>query len=215
MSEGTEGLPPDEPLTVSAPVADAGEPALADVGARLVAGEPSAIEDAYRMLGPLVLGYLRRYVPADDVEDVAQRVFYELWRVHDRFDPRYSLRTWVVGIARKRAIDHLRRRREQVVPLDAVREVSGDDGREIAERFAWADELRAALGALPEAQREVIELAYFGEMTQTEVAERLGIPLGTVKTRTARGLQRLAGLLQNPDTETAGTALPEQTGGRS
>lgn len=186
---------------VTAAVADAGNPALADVGTRLIAGEPTAIEDAYRMLGPLVLGYLRRYVPADDVEDVCQRVFYELWRVHERFDPRYSLRTWVVGIARKRAIDHLRKRKDQVVPLDAVREVTGDDGRETAERLVWADELHSALEALPEAQREVIELAYFEGLTQTEVSETLGIPLGTVKTRTARGLQKLAGLLQDPDAQ--------------
>ncbi|MHA3703933.1 RNA polymerase sigma factor [Jatrophihabitans sp. YIM 134969] len=184
---------------MTAAVADAGNPALADVGTRLIAGEPTAVEDAYRMLGPLVLGYLRRYVPADDVEDVCQRVFYELWRVHERFDPRYSLRTWVIGIARKRAIDHLRKRRDQVVPLDAVREVTGDDGRETAERLVWADELRSALDSLPEPQRQVIELAYFEGLTQTEVAESLEIPLGTVKTRTARGLQKLAALLQDPD----------------
>jgi RNA polymerase sigma factor (sigma-70 family) len=184
---------------VTAPVADAANPALADVGTRLIAGEPTAIEDAYRLLGPLVVGYLRRFVPADDVEDVTQRVFYELWRVHDRFDPSYSLRTWVVGIARKRAIDHLRKRRDQVVPLDAVREVAGDDGRETEERLVWADELHSALEALPAAQREVIELAYFEGLTQSEVSETLGIPLGTVKTRTARGLQRLASLLQDPD----------------
>lgn len=185
--------------SVAGPVADAADPALADVGARLIAGEPTAIEDAYRMLGPLVLGYLRRYVPPDDVEDVCQRVFYELWRVHERFDRSYSLRTWVVSIARKRAIDHLRKRRDQVVPLDAVREVTGEDGRETADRLVWADELHAALAALPDAQRRVIELAYFEGLTQTEVAETLAIPLGTVKTRTARGLSRLAGLLEDPD----------------
>ena len=140
-------------------------------------------------------------MPADDVEDVCQRVFYELWRVHDRFDPAYSLRTWVVGIARKRAIDHLRKRRDHVVPLDVVREVTGDDGRETVERMVWADELHSALEALPAPQREVIELAYFEGLTQTEVSEALGIPLGTVKTRTARGLQRLAGLLQDPDAQ--------------
>lgn len=178
-------------------IADAGNAALADVGERLVAGEPTAIEDAYRLLGPLVIGYLRRYVPADDVEDVCQRVFYELWRVHDRFDPSYSLRTWVVGIARKRAIDHLRRRRDQVVALDAVREMVGDDGRETAERLVWADELRGALALLPEAQRTVIEAAYFDGLTQSEIARSSGLPLGTVKTRTARGMQRLAALLED------------------
>ena len=173
------------------------EPQLADIGLRLNRGEPTALEDAYRCLGPLVVSYLGRYVPQPDVDDVLQRVFYELWRAHERYDPDLPLRAWVLGIARKRAIDHLRRRSDVVVPLDSVREISADDGREIAERLAWADEVHGALAMLPGAQREVIELAYFGGFTQTEIAAALDIPLGTVKTRTARGLQRLAALLEN------------------
>ena len=173
------------------------EPELADIGARLNAGRPEALEEAYRALGPLVTSYLARYVPQPDIEDVLQRVFYEVWRAHGRYDPTLSLRAWVLGIARKRAIDHLRKRRDVVVPLESMREITGDDGRELAERMAWADEVRDALGALPDQQRAVIELAYFGGYTQTEVAAALDVPLGTVKTRTARGLQRLAGLLEN------------------
>lgn len=142
------------------------------------------------------MSYLGRYVPKADVEDVMQRVFYELWRVHERYDPSQSLRGWVLGIARKRAIDHLRRQRDTVVSLDSVREITGDDGREIADRMAWADEIRSALGELPGPQREVIELAYFQGYTQSEISVALDVPLGTVKTRTARGLQRLAVLLQ-------------------
>jgi RNA polymerase sigma factor (sigma-70 family) len=174
------------------------EAALGDIGERLNQGDPAALEDAYRSLGPLVMSYLGRYVPQPDVEDVMQRVFYELWRVHDRYDPNQSLRGWVLGIARKRAIDHLRKRRDVVVPLDSMREISGDDGRETADRLVWADEVRGALDSLPQLQREVIEMAYFAGCTQTEIALALEIPLGTVKTRTSRGLQRLAGLLENP-----------------
>lgn len=176
---------------------DSVESALADIGERLNRGQPEALEDAYRTLGPLVMSYLSRYVPQPDIEDVMQRVFYEVWRVHERYDPGQSLRGWVLGIARKRAIDHLRKRRDVVVPLDSMREITGDDGREIAERLVWADEVRGALNLLPELQREVIELAYFQSFTQVEIAAELEIPLGTVKTRTARGLQRLAGLLEN------------------
>ena len=174
------------------------EAALGDIGERLNQGDPAALEDAYRTLGPLVMSYLGRYVPQPDVEDVMQRVFYELWRVHERYDPNMSLRGWVLGIARKRAIDHLRKRRDVVVPLDSMREITGDDGREVAERLVWADEVRGGLDSLPPLQREVIELAYFEGYTQTEIAVALDIPLGTVKTRTSRGLQRLAGLLENP-----------------
>ena len=173
------------------------EAALVDIGERLVRGQPDAIEDCYRTLGPLVASYLSRYVPQPDIDDVMQRVFYEVWRVHDRYDPSLSLRGWVLGIARKRAIDHLRKRRDVVVDMDSMREISGDDGRETAERFGWADEVRTALAMLPDGQREAIELAYFGGYTQVEIAAALDIPLGTVKTRTSRGLQRLAGLLEN------------------
>jgi RNA polymerase sigma factor (sigma-70 family) len=173
------------------------ETALAEIGERLNRGQPEALEDAYRALGPLVMSYLSRYVPQPDIEDVMQRVFYELWRVHDRFDPEQSLRAWTLSIARKRAIDHLRKRKDVVVPIDSMREITGDDGRVTAERLVWADEVRGALDLLPDVQREVIELAYFGSYTQAEVAAALDIPLGTVKTRTARGLQRLAGLLEN------------------
>ena len=173
------------------------EAALAEIGERLNRGEPAALEDAYRTLGPLVMSYLARYLPPPDVEDVMQRVFYELWRVHERYDPGQSLRAWVLGITRKRAIDHLRKRRDVVVPLDSMREITGDDGREVAERLVWADEVRSALDLLPELQRQVIELAYFDGYTQTEIALALDIPLGTVKTRTSRGLQRMAGLLES------------------
>lgn len=174
------------------------EPVAGDVGLRLNQGDPHALEEAYRSLGPLIASYLRRYVPAPDVDDVMQRVFLEVWRVRDRFDPDKSLRAWVLAIARKRAIDHLRKRRDVVVPLDAMREIAGDDGDVIADRLAWADDVRQALGALPDLQRDVIKLAYFDGYTQSEIAAALDIPLGTVKTRTARGLQRLAGLLENP-----------------
>jgi RNA polymerase sigma-70 factor (ECF subfamily) len=186
--EGTGSGVPHEQSGVDA--------ALADIGQRLVRGEQDALEDCYRTLGPLVLSFLARYVPRSDTDDVLQRVFYEVWRVHDRFDPQRSLRAWVLGIARKRAIDHLRQQRTGVVSLDSVREIIGEDGREIAERMMWADEVRGALGQLPALQREVIELAYFQGYTQSEIATALSVPLGTVKTRTSRGLQRLAGLLE-------------------
>jgi len=169
------------------------EAALAE---RLNRGEPEALEECYRTHGPLVMSYLSRYLPQSDIEDVMQRVFYEVWRVHERYDPQQPLRAWVLGIARKRAIDQLRKRRDVVVPLDSMREITGEDGREVADRIAWADEVRTALNMLPEAQREVLDLAYYSGFTQTEIAAELNIPLGTVKTRTARGLQRLAGLLE-------------------
>jgi RNA polymerase sigma factor (sigma-70 family) len=169
--------------------------ASANLGARLAAGEEGALNDCYAALGPMVLGYLRRFVPRDEAEDVLQRVFYEVWRNHDRYDPTRSLEAWVLGITRKRAIDQLRRRHTNVVPIDELRDLAGDDGRDLAERYARASEVRGALEHLSPEQREVLALAYFGDLTQTEIAERLGVPLGTVKARTFRGLRRLADLL--------------------
>ncbi len=178
------------------------EAALDDVGARLHAGQPEALEECYRTLGPLVASYIGRYVPQPDVEDVLQRVFYEVWRVHERYDPNLSLRGWVLGIARKRAIDHLRKRRDVVVPIDSMRDITGDDGRDTAERFVWADEVRTALDALPQPQQQVIEMAYFDGYTQSEIALALDLPLGTVKTRTSRGMHRMAALLENSRNQT-------------
>ena len=169
--------------------------ASSNLGARLAAGEEGAINECYSALGPMVLGYLRRFVPRDEAEDVLQRVFYEVWRNRDRYDPARSLEAWMLGIARKRAIDQLRRRHANVVPLEELRDIAGDDGRELAERYARATEVRAALERLPAEQREALTLAYFGDLTQTQVAERLGVPLGTVKARTFRGLRRLADIL--------------------
>jgi RNA polymerase sigma factor (sigma-70 family) len=173
--------------------------ATSDLGARLAAGEEGAINECYSSLGPMVLGYLRRFVARDEAEDVLQRVFYEVSRNRDRYDPTRSLEAWVLGIARKRAIDQLRRRHAKVVPIEELREIAGDDGRELAERYARAVEVRGALERLPSEQREVLTLAYFGELSQTEIADRLELPLGTVKARTFRGLHRLADLLGTAD----------------
>jgi len=159
---------------------------------RLHEGDDRALEECYREHGPLVRAYVSRFVPRDDAEDVVQQVFFELWKSHKRFDPTRSLQGFILGIARNRAIDHLRKQRHVIVNVNELRELVGDDGRDLIERLAWASEVRRALSTLPEAQRESLELSYFGDKTQREVADQLGIPLGTVKARMARGMQRLA-----------------------
>src|SRR5215207_3321247 len=102
---------------------------MTTLGTRLAGGDSRAVEDVYGALGPRVLSYLRRLVPYDDAEDVMQRVFFEVWRSRDRFDPDRSLEAWVFAIARKRAIDHLRRPHHVTVPIDLVRDLAGADGR--------------------------------------------------------------------------------------
>ena len=157
-----------------------------------LAGEqPLATSDCYARLRPVLQSYLRHLVPADDVDDVVQASFVDLWRTRARYDPARSVEAWALTIARRRAIDYLRSRPLPAAPLGDLAEPPGDDGRDHAARLADAAELRSALSALPWPQREAIELAYYGELSQREIAERLRVPVGTIKARTARGLRRV------------------------
>jgi RNA polymerase sigma factor (sigma-70 family) len=175
---------------IEAPV----EQASINLGARLAVDRQGAIGEIYAALGTTMLSYLQRLVGRDDAEDVLQRVFYEVWRHNGRYDPSRSLAGWVLGIARNRAIDHLRRQRNTTVSLETLNDIPGEDGRELAERYARSHEVRSALIRLPE-EREVLVLAYFGGYTQSQIATYLDLPLGTVKARAFRGLRRLAKLL--------------------
>jgi RNA polymerase sigma factor (sigma-70 family) len=127
-----------------------------------------------------------------------QITFFELWRARTRYDPNRSLEGFVLGIARDRSIDHLRRRRHDVVDVDQLRNLVGEDGRELVERLAGAAEIRQALGRLPDLQREAIEMSYFEHRTQAEIAEQLDVPIGTVKARMSRGVRQLANVLEEP-----------------
>jgi RNA polymerase sigma factor (sigma-70 family) len=175
----------------------AADQAVNGLGAQLVHDRQEAIGEIYVALGATVRSYLHGLVGHDDADDILQRVFYEVWQHNRRYDPARSLTAWVFGIARKRAIDHLRRRRNIAIALHDLEDVAGEDGRELAERYARAHEVRDALNRLPDEQREVLVLAYFGQFTQSEIATHLEVPLGTVKARAFRGLRRLAQFL-NP-----------------
>jgi len=171
------------------------EQVSSDLKARLAVDRQGAIGEIYAALGTTVLSYLQRLVGRDDAEDVLQQVFYEVWRHNGRYDPSRSLAGWVLGIARNRAIDHLRRQRNTAVALDTLDDIPGEDGRELAERYARSHEVRSALIRLPVEQREVLVLAYFGGYSHSQIATSLDLPLGTVKARAFRGLRRLAKLL--------------------
>jgi len=134
-------------------------------------------------------------------EDVAQEAFLSIWRSGGRYDrARGSVRTWVLGIVHNRAIDALRR------SVVHERRRASDEG--IEERFEArerteveaarreeAETIRGMLDTLPEEQSRVIELAYFGGFTHSEIAEMLGAPIGTVKGRMRLGLEKLRGQL--------------------
>src|SRR5262249_12537950 len=136
----------------------------------------AAFSLAYRMCG-------RRTI----AEDVAQEAFLALWRSGARYDrTRGSVRTWALGIVHNRAIDALRRsgvRARRQADGESVEDTLVAPGRtdELALDNAAAGEIRTALGTLPADQRRVIELAYFGGFTHTEIASMLDAPVGTVK----------------------------------
>jgi RNA polymerase sigma factor (sigma-70 family) len=181
------------------PVTGPRRPAAINAGIRLAAGDAPQIAGRFPELVLVLHGYLRRWVPLDDVDDVAQAVFLDLWRVRENYDPARSLEAWALAIARKRAIDHLRARPRPAVRLADLAEPPGEDGRDLAARLADAAEVRTALSALPQPQREAIAMAYYGELSQREIAERLGVPLGTIKARTARGLRAVRQMLTSAD----------------
>jgi RNA polymerase sigma-70 factor (ECF subfamily) len=165
---------------------------------QMAAGDREAFARFYDRYAPLVFPLIHRITrERADASDVLQEVFWEVWQGAAGYDPgRGSPEAWIVMRARTRAIDRiraLRRRRETfVAPLDdtlAAAPVHHD--ADVAERAEEGRAVRDALGRLPAPQREAIELAYYAGLTQTEIAERLKQPLGTVKTRIRLGLERL------------------------
>ena len=170
---------------------------------RIAAGDRDAFSRFYDLLAPTAFGLIRRVLrDPEAAAEVLQEVFWQVWREAPRYDPkRGSPEAWLVMRAKTRAIDRLRsiRRRDRtfVAPVDES-VAQRNDGP--AENPAVVAEDRGlvqmALAQLPEPQRRVIELAFFEGLTQSEIATRLGEPLGTVKTRARLGLERLRGALR-------------------
>jgi RNA polymerase sigma-70 factor (ECF subfamily) len=134
-------------------------------------------------------------------EDAVQEAFLAVWRGASRFMPeRAKASTWILTLVHRRAVDLVRReQRRRADPLPEA-EFGGTEGS--AADVAWLrlerQRVQAALARLPDQQREAIELAYYGGFTQSELAERLGEPLGTIKSRMFSGLARLRELLEGP-----------------
>ena len=191
--------PPDE-SSIDGP--DRGEAASDEkllLGARL--RDESALAGLYDRYGGLVFTLALRIVGDRDLaEEVMQDVFLRCWHGLEQFDAsRGSLPGWLLGIARNRAIDVLRGRQHQArlrerepLPEPGDWEPATADRSDEVVLYTLVGQ---ALAELSEAQREAIELAYYGGLTQTEVAQQLGEPLGTIKTRIRDGLRRLRRVL--------------------
>lgn len=174
--------------------------------ARIRDRDERAMEELYgRFSGPLYsLAY--QVTGADRfAQDVVQEVFIAVWKDAGRFDPnRGALSSWLFSLARHKAIDLVRREanvRKRTADVDLSFEEAPDDVYQEAWLNHRRDRVRAAITELPDAQREALELAFFAGLTHVEVAERLGIPLGTAKTRIRTALLKLR--------EQIGTSLSE------
>ncbi len=174
---------------------------------RLCDRDLAAFEAIYDRYGDLVFSVVLRVVGDTHVaEDVTQDVFLRVWRKPEQFDfHRGKFVTWLLSVARNRSIDerrsHGRRLRHEALPTTAEEEdilPSERDADDPAIATVVADDraaVRSALEHLPHEQRLAIQLAYFGGLTQQEIANKLGQPLGTVKTRIRLGMHKMRGAL--------------------
>jgi RNA polymerase sigma-70 factor (ECF subfamily) len=159
-----------------------------------------ALAEAYRRHAGAVYALARRVLKdAARAEEIVQEVFLRLWNHPERFDPeRGALRPFLLAQAHGRAVDALRsessRRRREERGAEERAEGGYDIEREVSD-LAIAGQVKDAVRTLPDGERRAIELAYFGGLTYREVADRLGAPEGTVKTRIRAGLRRMRGTL--------------------
>jgi len=167
---------------------------------RCQAGDERAFATLLDMFGPRTLHYLRSLL-GDDAEDAQQEVWLSVYRaIATLADPR-AFRTWLFSTTRRRAIDHLRkRRREQELLIDAMEDVRRDHA---VQHDPWpelaSDQIDTVLSALPPVQREVLLLRLRDEMSYSEIAVIVGCPVGTVKTRLHHAKRKARELLQRRD----------------
>jgi RNA polymerase sigma-70 factor (ECF subfamily) len=188
---------PRRPAAEASAASRSGDDPLEGLLALVAGGDEQAFAELYGRVAPAVFGLVARVVrdPAQ-AEEVTQEVFVELWRTASRFDPaRGTARSWVMTCAHRRAVDRVRSaeraarrddlagRRDQGRPYDEVVEQ--------VETGLERERVRRGLAALTDLQREAVVLAYYGGYTHRQIAELLGVPSGTVKTRLRDGLLRL------------------------
>jgi RNA polymerase sigma-70 factor (ECF subfamily) len=166
----------------------------ADLIQRVADGDAEAFEELHRRYARSVLGLaLRRLGDRGRAEDATQDTFASLWRSAARYDPaRGAAASWLYTVARNAIVDGLRRRPEPTIddPPEVAEPGPGPADATENEWVSWR--VHRALETLPAQERSLVELAYWGGLSQTEIADYVGIPLGTVKTRTRSALRRLA-----------------------
>ena len=188
------------------PPGSAWEAAVRD---RLMKRDDGALAELYDQFGSYVFGLAARVIgDRRAAEDVTQDVFLVMWERPEVFDPaRGKLRTFLGTLAHRRAIDYVRREeaRRRRAARDAAVVLPIPDVDELAMAIVTAEHVRAEVERLPAEQRVAVELAYFGGRTYRQVAEELGIPEGTAKSRMRLGLARIADALEARGMEQAWT----------
>lgn len=173
----------------------------ADLISRVSERDPKALEVLYDRYSRVVYSFALRIVGDPQIaEELVQEVFFRAWQQGSAFrETRGAFVTWLLSITHNMAIDEVRKRRRRPQKADSEEPelvlASMPDTSQDIEGEVWLSSLRATIEAamwnLPPAQREAIELAYFQGLTQREISERLGEPLGTIKTRMRLGIQKL------------------------
>jgi RNA polymerase sigma factor (sigma-70 family) len=166
--------------------------------ARVARGDDDALGGLYDRFGGVAYGLALRILRDERLaEDAVQDAFLAVWRQAPSFRAeRANARTWVLTFVHRRAVDLVRREeRRRTEPLEPEAEPATSSTAEAAELRGRREAVQRALAQLPEEQRRPIELAYYGGLSQTELAERLDEPLGTIKSRMFTGLKRLRELL--------------------
>lgn len=174
----------------------------AELMRRIQAGDEQALARLYDRYGGLVYTLALRMCGRQDVaEEIVQDVFLAVWRRGASWDPkRGSVQGWLLAIARHRAIDHLRTvRHPPPVPLTDHWASNGAGPAELAEQNDAARSVRRAVTQLPDKLRETLEVVYYGGLSHSQAAARLGIPAGTVKSRLRLAVERLARVLRKED----------------
>jgi RNA polymerase sigma factor (sigma-70 family) len=167
--------------------------------ALIARADEAALRELYGRFGRLAYGLAFRILRDDALaQDAVQEAFLGVWRTADRFTAeRAKPSTWLLTLVHRRAVDLVRREeRRRAEPLEPESEPPGVEAPDEADLLTQRHALREALRQLPPEQREAIELAYYGGYTQSELAERLGQPLGTIKSRMFAGLSRLRDALE-------------------
>jgi RNA polymerase sigma factor (sigma-70 family) len=177
----------------------------AEVAERFRQGDPDAVRAVYQAYGGLVFGVAFKALGDRALaEEATQEAFVRAWRAAATFDPTRSFAPWLTTIVRRVAIDLYRREaRRQHVPFDDVMENTRTELSVDPAVDVW--QIRAAVAALPPDEQEVVFLQHARELTHVEIAERLGVPLGTVKSRSSRAHRRLAEALRRANDEELGT----------